>query len=237
MAHIQAALVALPAGKHNNQGHWSSRVVGMAQPHNCQMCRPTHECSSEIDGPTRVLHGDYYVPTSGCCECWRHFHVWMLLRPTIRCAPKSPYNVHVPVRDIRSIGDDDDNHQAWDLEPVSSGMATGVHPGGLYGQRDFWHPPLGLFLVYYNTNSVPPYPEPSLRVLVSSKCAVNPYPILVLVWCCQSPLSSPPAVETHYSLVDGVLVTFLHKPWLQCRTGCHKHQGSNTYHSIRATWN
>jgi hypothetical protein len=176
------------------------------------------------------------MPTSGCCDCWRHLHVWMLLRPTIRCAPKSPDHVQVPVKVTHSIGDDDDNHEAWDIEPVSSGMDTGHHPGGLNGQRDVRHPTLGQFFVYYDMDSVPPHPEPSLRVLVSGECAVDPYPMVVLVGRCQSPSSSRLAGETHYSLDGGVLETFLHKPWLQRRHGYHKHQGSNTYHSTGATW-
>jgi hypothetical protein len=60
----------------------------------------------------------------------------MLLSPTIRCAPKSPDHVHVPVKATHGIGDDDDNHEAWVLEPVSSGMDTGLLSGGLNGQRD-----------------------------------------------------------------------------------------------------
>jgi hypothetical protein len=32
------------------------------------------------------------------------------------------------------------------------------------------------FLVYYDMDSVPPNPEPYLQVLMSSECAVNPYP-------------------------------------------------------------
>jgi hypothetical protein len=134
---------------------------------------------------------------------------------------------HVPVKATRSIWDDDDKHVAWDLEPVSSGMDTSLHPGGLNGQRDVRHPTIGQFLVYYNLDSVPPHPEPFIRVLVSGECAVDPYRIVVLVGRCKSPSSSRPA---------GVLDTFLHKPWLQCRSGYHKHQGSSTYHSIRATW-
>jgi hypothetical protein len=102
----------------------------------------------------------------------------MLLCPTIRCAPKSPDHVHVPVKDTRSIGNDDDNHET-DLEPVSSGMYTGLHPGGLNGQRDVRHPTLGQLLVYYDMGS--PYPESSLRVLVSGECEVDPYPVVVLV--------------------------------------------------------
>jgi hypothetical protein len=60
-------------------------------------------------------------------------------------------------------------------------MDTGLHPGGLNGQCDVRHPTLGKFLVYYDMDSVPPYPEPSLRVLVSGECAVDPYPMVVLV--------------------------------------------------------
>jgi hypothetical protein len=123
-----------------------------------------------------TLHGDYAVPTSNCCDRWRHIHVWMLHRPTIRCAPESPDHVHVPVKATSSIGDDDDNHKAWDLEPMSSGMDTGLYPRGLNGQRDVRHPTLGQF-VYCDMDSVPPHPQPSLRVLVSSECAVDPYPI------------------------------------------------------------
>jgi hypothetical protein len=156
VAHLQAAPVALPAGTHNKQGHWGGRVVGMAQPHSCQWYRPTHWCSSELDGLTHVLHGDYAVATSGCCDCWRHLHMWMLLRPTIRCAPKSPDNVHVTMKATRSIGHDDDNNEAWDPEPVSSGTDIGLHPGGLNGRRDVRHPTLGQFLVYYDMDSVPP---------------------------------------------------------------------------------
>jgi hypothetical protein len=85
----------------------------------------------------------------------------MLLHLTIRCASKSPNHVHVPVKATRSIGDDD-HHEARDLEPVISGMDTGFHPEGLNGQRDVRHPTLGQFLVHYNMDSVPPYPEPSL---------------------------------------------------------------------------
>jgi hypothetical protein len=121
----------------------------------------------------------------------------MLLRPTIRCDPKRPIHVHIPVEATRSIEDDDDNHEVWDLEPVSSGMDTGLHPGGLNEQRDARHPTLGQFLVYYDMDSVPPYSEPSLRVLVSGECAVDPYPIVVLVGRFQSPSSSRPAGETH----------------------------------------
>jgi hypothetical protein len=60
----------------------------------------------------------------------------MLLRPTIRCAPKSPDHVHVPVKATRSIGDNDGNHGESDLEPVSSDMGTGLHPGGLNRECD-----------------------------------------------------------------------------------------------------
>jgi hypothetical protein len=91
----------------------------------------------------------------------------MLLYLAIRCAPKSSDHVHVPVKATRSIGDD--NHGARDLEPMSSGMDTGLHPGGLNGQRSVQHPTLWQFLVYYDMDSVPPYPEPCLQVLVSSK--------------------------------------------------------------------
>jgi hypothetical protein len=108
----------------------------------------------------------------------------MLLRPTIRCAPKSPDHVHVPVKATQSIGDNDDNQEAQHLEPMSSGMDTGLHPGGLNGQCNVRHPTIRQFLVYYNMNSVPPYLEPSLRVLVSSECMVNPYPMVVIVGCC-----------------------------------------------------
>jgi hypothetical protein len=85
-------------------------------------------------------------------------------------------------------------------------------------------------------DSVPPYPEPSLRVLVSGECAMDPYPMVVILGCCQSPSSSRQAVEIHYCLDGGVLDTFLHKPWRQRKPSYHKHQGSNTYHSIRETW-
>jgi hypothetical protein len=142
------------------------------------------------------------MPTSGCCDCWRH--VWLLLPPTIRYAPKSPDHVTVPVIATRSIGDDDDNHEAWDLEPVSSGGDTGLHPGGLNGQRGVRHPSLGQFLVYYDMDSVLPYPESSLRVLVSGECAVDPYPMVGLVGRCQSPSHSRPAGETHYCLDGGI---------------------------------
>jgi hypothetical protein len=114
-------------------------------------------------------------------------------------------------------------------------MDTGLHPGRLNGQRDVRHPTLGQFQVYNDMYSVPPYPEPSLRVLVSGECADDPYPMVVLVGRCQSPSSSRPAGETRYCLDGGVLDTFLHKPMLQCRPCYHKHQGSNTVHSIRAT--
>jgi hypothetical protein len=67
---------------------------------------------------------------------------------------------------------------------MSSGMDTGLHPEGLNGQRDVQHPTLGQFLVYYDMDSVPPYPEPSLRVLVSGECAVDAYPMVVLVGRC-----------------------------------------------------
>jgi hypothetical protein len=159
----------------------------------------------------------------------------MLLRPTIRCAPKSPDHVHATVKATRSIGCDDYNHEACDLEPVSSGVDTGLLPGGINGQRDARHPTLGQFLVYYDMDSVQPYPEPSLRVLVSGEYAVDPCPIVVLVRRCQSPSSSRPAGETHCCLDGGVLDTFLLKPWLQRRTGYHKNQVSNTYDNIRAT--
>jgi hypothetical protein len=87
----------------------------------------------------------------------------MLLHPTIRCAPKSPDLVHVPVKATCSTGDnDDDNHEACDLEPVSSDMVTGLHPGGLNGQCDVRHPTLRQFFVYCDMDSVLPYPEPSL---------------------------------------------------------------------------
>jgi hypothetical protein len=115
---------------------------------------------------------------------------------------------------------------------MNSGIYTGLHPGGLNRLCDVRHPALGQFLVYYDMDSVP---EPSLRVLVSGKCAVNPYPMVVLVGHCQSPSSSCPAGETHYCLDGGMLDTFLHKPWQQCRPGYHKHHGSDTYHSICAT--
>jgi hypothetical protein len=94
-------------------------------------------------------------------------------------------------------------------------MDTGLHPGGLNGQRDVRHPTLGQFLVYYDIDSVPPYPEPSLRVLVSGECAVDPYPMVVLVGLCQSNSSFRPAGETLCCLDGGMLDTFLHKPWLQ----------------------
>jgi hypothetical protein len=119
---------------------------------------------------------------------------------------------------------------------MSSCMDTSLHPGGLNGQRDVRHPTLGQFLVYYDMASVSPYPEPSLRVLVAGECAVDPYPMVVLVGRCQSASSSRRAGETHHCLDGDVLDTFLHTPWLQRRPGYHKHQGSNTYHSIRATW-
>jgi hypothetical protein len=121
----------------------------------------------------------------------------MLLLPTIECAPKSPGHVHVPVKATRSIGDDD-NYEARDIETVSSGMDTGLHPGGLNGERDVLHPTLGQFLLYYDMDSVPPYPEPSLRLLVSGECAVAPYPMAVLAGRCQSPSSSRSAGETHH---------------------------------------
>jgi hypothetical protein len=153
----------------------------------------------------------------------------MLLRPTMGCAPKSPDHVHVTVKATRSAGDNDDNHEAWDLEHLDSGMDTGLHPKALNGLSDVRHQTLGLGV--YDMDSVPP----SLRVLVSGECAVDPYPMVVLVGRWQSPSSSRPAGETHYCLDGGVLNTFLHKPWLQHRPGYHKHQGSNTHHSIRAT--
>jgi hypothetical protein len=113
-------------------------------------------------------------------------------------------------------------------------MDTGLQPGGLNGHRDVRHPTLGQFLVYYDMDSVASYPEPSLRVLVSGECAVDPYLMVILVGCCQSPSSSRPAGETRYSLDGGMLDTFLHKPWLQCRPGFHEHEGSSTYCSISA---
>jgi hypothetical protein len=64
-------------------------------------------------------------------------------------------------------------------------MCTGHHPGGLNKQRYVRHPPLGQFLVYYDMDSVPPYPEASLRVLVSGECTVDPYLMVVLVGRCQ----------------------------------------------------
>jgi hypothetical protein len=103
----------------------------------------------------------------------------MLLRPTIRCAPKSPNHVHVPVKATRSIGDDDDNREARDLKLVNSGMDTGIHAEGLNGQRGVRHPPLWQFLVYYDMDSVLPHPESYLQVLESGECAVDP----VQWWC------------------------------------------------------
>lgn len=81
----------------------------------------------------------------------------------IRCSPESPDNV--PVRVIRCIGDD--NYKACDLGPVATGLDRGIRPGGLNGQLSVRLP-----RVYGNLscmNSVPSYPEPSLRVLESSK--------------------------------------------------------------------
>jgi hypothetical protein len=113
-------------------------------------------------------------------------------------------------------------------------MDTGLHPGRFNGQLDVRHQTLGQVLVYDDMDSVSPYLELSLRVLVSGECAVDPYPV-VLGGRCQSTSSSRPAGETLYCLDGGVLDTFLHKPWLQRWADCHKHQGSNTHHSIRAT--
>jgi hypothetical protein len=133
-----------------------------------------------------------------------------------------------------SVGDDD-NHEAGDLKPMSSGMDMGLHPGGLNGQQNIQHPTLRQFLMYYDMDSVPPYPEPSLRVLGFSECAVDPYPMVVVLGHCQSPSSSRPVNETHYCLDGGMLDTFLCKPWLQRGPSYHKHEGSNIYHSICAT--
>jgi hypothetical protein len=88
---------------------------------------------------------------------------------------------------------------------MNSGIDTGLHPGGLNGQCDVQHPTLGQFLEYYNMDSVPPHPELSLQVLVSTECAVDPYPMAVLVEHCQSPSSSHPAGEKHYCLDGGYL--------------------------------
>jgi hypothetical protein len=149
---------------------------------------------------------------------------------------KKPRSRSCSHKTTRSFGDDDDNNEAWDLESMSSGMDTGLYPGGLNGQCDVRYPTLRQFLMYYDMDSVPPYPEPSLRVLVSGECMVNPYPIVVLVGRCQSPSSSRPAGKTHYCLDGGMLDTFLHNTRLQRRPSYHKHQGLNTYHTVRATW-
>jgi hypothetical protein len=42
---------------------------------------------------------------------------------------------------------------------MSSGVDTGLHPGGLNGQRDVQHPTLGQFLVNYDMDSMPQYTE------------------------------------------------------------------------------
>jgi hypothetical protein len=78
-------------------------------------------------------------------------------------------------------------------------------------------------------------------ILVSGECAVDPYPVLVLLGYCQSPSSSRPASETLYCLDGGVLDTFLHKPWLQRRPSYHKYQGSNIitvfiHHEVHFTY-
>jgi hypothetical protein len=125
--------------------------------------------------PKRTWWPHSHVTWGLCCA-----HKWLLLllktpsrvnavSSDQRCAPKSPDHFDVPVKATRNIGDGDDNHKAWDLVPVSSGMDTDLHPVWLNKQRNVQHPTLGQFLVYYDMDSVPTYPEPSLRVLVSGE--------------------------------------------------------------------
>jgi hypothetical protein len=62
------------------------------------------------------------------------------------------------------------------------------------------------------TDSVSPYPEPPLRVLVSGECAADPSPIVVLIGRYQSPSSSRPIGETRYWWMAAYWIPFCISP-------------------------
>lgn len=135
-------------------------------------------------------------------------HMEIMLRPTIRCAPKSPDYVKATI----SITVDDDNHETWEFGP----MSTGLHPGGLNWQRDVRHPALGKFLAATT----------SLRLMVTGECTDGPYPAVMLVGRCQSPSFCRPAGKA-------LLIGCRHAGYFLAAAYARL---QNTYHGIRATW-
>lgn len=128
---------------------------------------------------------------------------------------------HLYSHERHSIWNNDDNHKVWTLEPISSCMDTGLHPGSLNGKCDVLTPNSrviphvlqhGFCPTIFRTISLSAdiqqvRTQPLCNGGVGRTLSVSL--ILSSIW--QNAL---PSGQQHAGYIS-------HKPWLQCRPSYH----------------